>query len=213
MKKEIIKEMLDKWKKESEREDKEIIFVMAEKFLNDVEEKEFIRCNSQLFFAGLMYLTYKKMNIAFSGQDVEEEFDIRQTDIFRTYKKIRDNLGIKLCKSPVQMGTKCIRNLTPYEYIKNKENQFDEKTIEIALDLSKNYDKDLKARSPVSIASACLYIGGLLSNKHITQREISGIMGVTEITIRSVYKFIIEDINLTDNYKEKYQNTYKEEEI
>jgi len=206
MKKEQIKELLSKWNKESKREDKEIIFVMAEKFLNEIEEQEFIRENSYIFFTGLMYLTYKKMNIAFTGQDIAEEFETEQKSIFKMYRKIRDSVGIKLCKSPVQMGTKCMRSLTPYEYIKNKENQFDKEIVKRALDLSKEYDKDLKSRSPISIASACLYLGHILANQHISQRVIADIMGVTESTIRNVYKWIIEDLNLRDKY---YPNTYK----
>jgi len=50
--------------------------------------------------------------------------------------------------------------------------------------------------SPSSIGAATLYIAGVMNNQRRTQREISEISGVTEVTIRNRYKQISQTLQL-----------------
>ncbi|MFW5705159.1 MAG: hypothetical protein ACOCXG_04940, partial [Nanoarchaeota archaeon] len=56
-------------------------------------------------------------------------------------------------------------------------------------------------RGPIGIAAAALYIAGLLEGERRTQRDISEVSGVTEVTIRNRYKEIITKLNLEDEIK------------
>jgi transcription initiation factor TFIIB len=68
-------------------------------------------------------------------------------------------------------------------------------------------------RGPIGIAAAALYIAGLLEGERRTQRDISEVSGVTEVTIRNRYKEIITKLNLEDEIKKiKAKNKDKEDD-
>ncbi len=52
---------------------------------------------------------------------------------------------------------------------------------------------DLAGRSPLSIAAACIYMASHLLGKGKTPKEISGIAGVSDGTIRTAYKYLYQE--------------------
>ena len=68
-------------------------------------------------------------------------------------------------------------------------------------------------RGPIGIAAAALYIAGLLEGERRTQRDISEVSGVTEVTIRNRYKEIISRLNLEEEIKKiKAKSKEKDDE-
>lgn len=53
-------------------------------------------------------------------------------------------------------------------------------------------EKMTQGRSPNGLASAIVYVGGVLTNERHTQAEIAEVANVTEVTIRNRYKELIE---------------------
>lgn len=51
-------------------------------------------------------------------------------------------------------------------------------------------------KGPTGVAAAALYIASLLLGERKTQKEVSEISGVTEVTIRNRYKELSEKIDL-----------------
>jgi transcription initiation factor TFIIB len=53
-------------------------------------------------------------------------------------------------------------------------------------------------RGPTGIAAASIYVASILCGERRTQREVSEVAGVTEVTIRNRYKELAEklDINI-----------------
>ena len=51
-------------------------------------------------------------------------------------------------------------------------------------------------RGPTGIAAASLYIASVLCGERRTQREVSEVTGVTEVTIRNRYKELSEKLDI-----------------
>jgi transcription initiation factor TFIIB len=52
-------------------------------------------------------------------------------------------------------------------------------------------------KDPGGIAAAALYIAGILEEDRRTQREISKVSRVTEVTIRNRYKGIVRSLGIS----------------
>jgi transcription initiation factor TFIIB len=51
-------------------------------------------------------------------------------------------------------------------------------------------------RGPTGIAAASIYVASILCGERRTQREVSEVAGVTEVTIRNRYKELAERLNI-----------------
>jgi len=52
-------------------------------------------------------------------------------------------------------------------------------------------------RDPRGLAAAAIYVAAIMNDSRITQREISRVSGVTEVTIRNRYKELVSKLELT----------------
>jgi len=52
-------------------------------------------------------------------------------------------------------------------------------------------------RDPRGLAAAAIYIASIMSDHRVTQRDISRVSGVTEVTIRNRYKELVSRLELT----------------
>ncbi|MFB6255299.1 MAG: transcription initiation factor IIB 2, partial [Haloplanus sp.] len=53
-------------------------------------------------------------------------------------------------------------------------------------------DGALSGKSPVGIAAAAVYAAALLTNRKVTQSEVSEVANISEVTIRNRYKELLE---------------------
>ena len=62
-------------------------------------------------------------------------------------------------------------------------------------------------KSPTGVAGAVLYIASHINGKKVTQKELSRVSGVTEVTIRNIYREIVT--GMRDFIQDLYQNATK----
>ena len=64
-------------------------------------------------------------------------------------------------------------------------------------------------RGPTGIAAAALYVSALIHGERRTQREVSDIAGVTEVTIRNRYKEILHKLGLKNKLMKAQEKAAK----
>ncbi len=66
-------------------------------------------------------------------------------------------------------------------------------------------EKELTSgRGPLGVAAASVYIASNLCGRRRTQKDISNVVGVTEVTIRNRYKEMSEELGINLNGKEEF---------
>ncbi|MBW2972777.1 transcription initiation factor IIB family protein [Candidatus Woesearchaeota archaeon] len=121
---------------------------------------------------------------------IEYATQTKKKDLLKAYKLMKDKLGLK------------IRPSDPVDYAHRYAAQLDvsPKTITKIMELVEKIKKTnlFTGRHPESVIAAAIYLGCKLNNEPKTQREISAVVGVIEITIRKHYKEIEEKLGLTN---------------
>jgi transcription initiation factor TFIIB len=109
-------------------------------------------------------------------------------EIGRNYRYVARELGLKLLPT------------TPQDYISRFCSELklsgdaQEKVMEI---LKEAANAELTSgRGPTGIAAASIYVASILCGERRTQREVSEVAGVTEVTIRNRYKELAERLNI-----------------
>lgn len=166
----------------------------AGKIYTEAVQKNLVRGRSiESVVAGVVYAACRRQNIPRTLDEIAEASGIDKKEIGRSYRYITRELRIKILPS------------NPVDYISRFASvlgygpETQSKAIEI---LSQALSLELTSgRGPIGIAAAALYIAGLLEGERRTQRDISEVSGVTEVTIRNRYKEIISKLNLEDEIK------------
>lgn len=178
----------------------------AGKIYTEAVQKNLVRGRSiESVVAGVVYAACRRQNIPRTLDEIAEASDIDKKEIGRSYRYITRELRIKILPS------------NPVDYISRFASvlgygpETQSKAIEI---LSQALSLELTSgRGPIGIAAAALYIAGLLEGERRTQRDISDVSGVTEVTIRNRYKEIISKLNLEDEIKKiKAKNRESDDE-
>ncbi len=109
-------------------------------------------------------------------------------EIGRNYRYVSRELELKLLPT------------TPQDYISRfcselkLSGDVQGKVMEI---LKEAADAELTSgRGPTGIAAASIYIASILCGERRTQREVSEVAGVTEVTIRNRYKELAERLDI-----------------
>lgn len=166
----------------------------AGKIYTEAVQKNLVRGRSiESVVAGVVYAACRRQNIPRTLDEIAEASGIDKKEIGRSYRYITRELRIKILPS------------NPVDYISRFASVlgYGPETQSRAIDiLSEALSLELTSgRGPIGIAAAALYIAGLLEGERRTQRDISDVSGVTEVTIRNRYKEIITKLNLEDEIK------------
>jgi transcription initiation factor TFIIB len=65
------------------------------------------------------------------------------------------------------------------------------------LERAKQVRNLVTGRDPRGLAAAAIYIASIMTDNRVTQRDISNVSGVTEVTIRNRYKELVSRLELT----------------
>ena len=176
----------------------------AGKIYSESVQKNLVRGRSiESVVAGVVYAACRRQDIPRTLDEISEASGINKKEIGRSYRYITRELKIKILPS------------NPADYVSRFASilgygpQTQSRGIEI---LSEALSLEITSgRGPIGIAAAALYIAGLLEGERRTQRDVSEVSGVTEVTIRNRYKEIITKLNLEDEIK-KIKNKKKEGE-
>jgi transcription initiation factor TFIIB len=139
--------------------------------------------------AAMLYAACRQCNVPRTLEEISRVSQIKKKEIGRNYRDISRKLRLRILPT------------MPQDYISrfcnklNLSNDVQVKTIEI---LKKALDKELTSgRGPTGLAAAAIYISSILCGEHRTQREVSEISGVTEVTIRNRYKEIVYELDIS----------------
>ncbi len=164
------------------------------KIYTEAVQKNLVRGRSiESVVAGVVYAACRRQNIPRTLDEISEASGIDKKEIGRSYRYITRELKIKILPSnPVDY-------ISRFASVLNYGPKTQSRGVEI---LSQALTLDLTSgRGPIGIAAAALYIAGLLEGERRTQRDISEVSGVTEVTIRNRYKEITSKLGLEDEIK------------
>lgn len=144
--------------------------------------------NMECVAAAVLYAACRQCNVPRTLREIGEIANIPKKEIGRNYRYISRKIQLRILPT------------SPRDYIPRfcsqlkLDNNVRVKTLEI---INSAYGEELiSGRGPSSIAAACLYIATLLCDVRITQREISIVAGVTEVTIRNRYKELVRKLDI-----------------
>ena len=166
----------------SVREDAAIIYRSAAK-------NNLIRGRSiEVVVASALYAACRRCNIPRTLDEIAIASNVSKKQVGKTYRFLSRELNIKL------------KPTSPSDYISRfasklgLSGEVQAKAIEI---INKAVKAGLSSgKGPTGVAAAALYIASLLLGERKTQKEVSEISGVTEVTIRNRYKELSEKIDM-----------------
>ena len=138
--------------------------------------------------AAALYAASRECNMPRTLDEVKDESPSTRKEIGRTYRFLARELGLKIKPTtPKDYLIRFCNKLKLGQSVKEKANEIINKAIQKGL---------LSGRGPISIAAASIYIASVLCQERKTQKEISKVSGVTEVTIRNRYKEISNHLGL-----------------
>jgi transcription initiation factor TFIIB len=144
--------------------------------------------NMECMATAVLYAACRQCNVPRTLREISIIANIPKKEIGKNYRYIGRQIQLRVLPT------------SPRDYIPRfcsqlkLDNNVKVKTLEIINDA---HGKELiSGRSPSSVAAASLYIATLLCDVRITQREISIVAGVTEVTIRNRYKELVEKLDI-----------------
>ncbi|MEA1994249.1 MAG: transcription initiation factor IIB [Euryarchaeota archaeon] len=139
--------------------------------------------------AACLYIECRKQEIPRTLDEVSEHSRVEKKDIGRSYRFLAKELDINL--SP----TNPVNYIPRFGSELGLSGETQKKAKEI---LEKAMKKGLTSgRGPMGVAAGALYIVGIQCNERRTQKEISKVAKVTEVTIRNRYKELEEKLGIT----------------
>lgn len=160
-------------------------------------DKNLIRGRSiDIVIAASLYAACRKCNVPRTLTEIANAAGTDEKQIGRAYRFLSRELSLKL------MPTR------PEEYIKRfcSKLDLDRSIVSKGVDIINQAD-DLgltSGKGPTGVAAAAIYISSIMEGDPRTQRAISEVAGVTEVTIRNRYKEIAYMIGIDiDSYTDK----------
>lgn len=134
-----------------------------------------------------VYLTCKKAQIPITMQDLVEESSVNAKILQKCYKVVIRELNIKPSLiNPILLIPKYTNRLKLSIDIEKQ-----------TVDLVSNYMKErsLSGKDPKGLCAGALYLTCRLKKRPITQKAISEVTGITQVTLRSRYKELMRFLN------------------
>ncbi len=138
-----------------------------------------------------VYLVCKKERIPITLQEMSIETSLNPKVINKYYRVLIRELNVRPpVTNPVLLIPKYVNRL-------NLGIRIEKQAIGLIQDFIKG--KFFSGKDPKGLCAGALYLLSKLANREITQKEISRVIGVTEVTLRSRYKELIRFLNIDPN--------------
>ncbi len=138
--------------------------------------------------SALLYITCRQYGVPRTLEEIREISRVEQKEISRAYRFLLRELNLKVSPaSPIDFVPRFCSLLDLGGDIRSKAIEIIKKATEAEL---------TNGRGPIGIAAAAIYIAAILSGEHRTQKEVSDVTGVTEVTIRNRYKELSEQLEI-----------------
>ena len=138
--------------------------------------------------AAVLYAACRQCNVPRTLGEVSKVSELKRKEIGKFYRDISHRLQLKLLPTiPQDYVSRFCSQLTLSSDVQIKAREI----------LKKALNKELvSGRGPTGMAAAAIYISSVLCQERRTQREISEVSSVTEVTIRNRYKEIVNELNI-----------------
>lgn len=137
--------------------------------------------------AAAVYTACRRCNIPRTLDEISEASSVSKKLIGKTYRFLSRKLKIKL------------KPTSPTDYVSRfgsrleVSGEVEAKAVDI---INQSVEKGLSTgKGPTGIAAAALYISSILLGEKKSQKEVSEVAGVTEVTIRNRYKELVEKLD------------------
>jgi transcription initiation factor TFIIB len=138
--------------------------------------------------AAAVYIACREMGISRTLKDMSAHSDVKLKEVARSYRLLYLELDLKI---PV---------VNPTKYIARVANRasLSEKTKRQAAEIMDNVTKReiSTGKDPMGLAAAVLYVSCIKTGENRTQSSISEAAEVTEVTLRSRYKDLVNQLHL-----------------
>lgn len=143
---------------------------------------------SEGLIAGSLFIACRQEGVTRSLTEVAEASSLVEKEVCRAYRHILRNLDINF--KPTDLKN-CIQRLT--EKI-DLEDKVEEEAVKIAKKISQT--SLVSGRNPFGVASAAVYIASCLHGRRRSQSEIGKAANVSDVTIRTRYKEIVDKLDI-----------------
>ena len=145
------------------------------------QQRGFLRGRSiPVVICATTYIACRALGVSKTMKDIAVASNVKRKNIARVYRQLILELNYKV---PNPDPVKCIAKLA------NNTN-LSEKTKRQAFNIMKEVtENEISAgKDPMGVAATVLYISSIKTGESISQKEISGVAGVTEVTLRNRFK-------------------------
>lgn len=148
--------------------------------------------------ASLIYLVARNQEVPRTQKEISGSISVPERKMNRTYRDLARELGLD------------IKPADPRNFIPRYRGNLGlsgETGAQARNIVTEALDKGITSgRSPSSVAAAALYIGALLNDESMTQREVAEVSGITQTTVRNTYRLLSEELGLEDEIEEARNN-------
>ena len=146
-----------------------------------VQERGFVRGRSvSAVLAAALYIAYRELGISKTMKDISVASNLKRKNIARIYRQLILELDYKVPNpDPVKCVAKVANNTNLSEKTKRQAINIMHKVTENEISAGKD---------PMGLAATVLYISCIKTGENISQKEISNVAGVTEVTLRNRFK-------------------------
>jgi len=137
--------------------------------------------------AACAYYVTKQERIPITFQEILEESSMESTIVKKCYKILMQEFDLKTqIMDPISL-------IPRYRVELGLDMEIENNTVGL---LEKFIKKNsICGKDPKEIRAGALYLVAKLKNQKLSQKEIAGIIGITEVTLRSRYKEILNSMN------------------
>jgi len=137
--------------------------------------------------AACLYAACRNENLPRTFQEILDESPISCKAIKKCFKTVFNHFNLKLPQTDI------ISFIPRYTSALGLNSD----TEKLAIRILQNYLKKSpnSGKNPKGICAGAIYLASKLKNARITQKEIGEVISITEVTLRSRYKEIIENID------------------
>ena len=126
----------------------------------------------------------RQCGLARTLEEIAKASDIPKKRIGESYRLLLRELGYQsLVQKPENYVSKILNTLG----VTGKTEELAYKTLRAAREA-----RLTSGRGPTGVAAAACYVASVLTGERITQKDISEMIGCTEVTIRNRYKDLME---------------------
>ncbi|MDE1858446.1 MAG: transcription initiation factor IIB [Thaumarchaeota archaeon] len=154
-------------------------------FYRKALERGFLRGGSiTSIAAAVLYAALRDTETPRTVKDVADASNLNKNEIARGYRALLREMDLTM---PVADATKDVTRIA-------SKIGMSEKTIRKAIEIVRMSERrEISAgKAPMGLAASSLYLAGILEGDAKTQKEIADAAGVTEVTVRNMYKNLRE---------------------